>query len=221
MKYNDHITDHCSSPTLDAYFPDILALVFTKLQSSPSDSYKQRFVRFYHLVSARVEAGLGCDYFISYAEKLQSGVFTPIYLSIILQTTGQFARPVDRKIGVISYTKTLCDSQAFAHKYQKGWGFTANNLLDLLKNPPKVAGGFGDDIITEADVDDIGFGLGFTALNTCKRGARDDFPEISNVQAWVSEFMKASNARHGGAVLKFVQERMQPEAQAALAPYLQ
>lgn len=208
-------------PTLDAYFPDILALVFTKLQSSPSDSYKQRFVRFYHLVSARVEAGLGCDYFIGYAEKLQAGVFTPIYLNIILQTTGQFARPVDRKVGVISYTKTLCDSQAFAHKYQKGWGFTANNLLDLLKNPPKVAGGFGDDIITEADVDDIGFGVGFTALNTCKRGARDDFPEISNVQAWVSEFMKASNARHGGAILKFVQERMQPEAQAALAPYLQ
>ncbi|KUI61081.1 Importin alpha re-exporter [Cytospora mali] len=207
--------------TLDAYFPDVLALVFTKLQSSPSDSYKQRFVRFYHLVSARLEAGLGCDYFISRAEKLQSGVFTPIYLNIILQTTGQFARPVDRKIGVISYTKTLCDSQAFAQRYQKGWGFTANNLLDLLKNPPKVAGGFGDEIITEADVDDIGFGVGFTALNTCKRGPRDDFPEISNVQAWVSEYMKASNARHGGAVLKFVQERMQPEAQAALAPYLQ
>ncbi|KAK7729252.1 importin-alpha export receptor, partial [Cytospora paraplurivora] len=208
-------------PTLDAYFPDLLALVFTKLQSNPSDSYKQRFVRFYHLVSARVEAGLGADYFITYAEKLQSGVFTPIYLSIILQTTGQFARPVDRKIGVISYTKTLCESQAFAHKYQKGWGFTANSLLDLLKNPPKVAGGFGDDIITEADVDDIGFGVGFTALNTCKRGARDDFPEISNVQAWVSDYIKAANARNGGTILKYVQERMQPEAQAAIAPYLQ
>lgn len=164
---------------------------------------------------------MGADYFINHSEKVQAGVFAQLYPPIILSTTKQFARPVDRKIGVISYTKTLCDSAAFAQKYMKGWANTANNLLELLQNPPKVAGGFGDEVITEADVDDIGFGVGFTPLNTCKRGPRDDFPEIDNVQAWVSEYLKAGNARQGGAVLKFVQERMQPEAQAAIAPYLQ
>lgn len=164
---------------------------------------------------------MGADFFIQHSEKLQANIFTPIYLKIILSTTGQFARPVDRKIGVISYTKTLCGSKAFAEKYQKGWGFTANSLLDLLKNPPRVAAGFGDEIITEADVDDIGFGLGYTPLNTCKRAARDEFPEITDVQVWVSHYVKSANAQHGGLILKFVQERMQPEAQQALAPYLQ
>lgn len=164
---------------------------------------------------------MGADYFIQHAEKLQANIFTPIYLKIILSTTGQFARPVDRKIGVISFTKTLCGSKAFAEKYQKGWGFTANSLLDLLKNPPRVAAGFGDEIITEADVDDIGFGLGYTPLNTCKRGARDEFPEITDVQIWVSQYIKAANAEHSGLILKFAQDRMQPEAQQALAPYLQ
>ncbi|POS76247.1 importin alpha re-exporter [Diaporthe helianthi] len=208
-------------PTLDAFFPDILTLTFTKLQSNPSDSYKQRFVRFYHLVSANTASGMGTDFFINHSEKLQPGVFAQLYPPVILPTTKQFARPVDRKLGVISYTKTLCDSQAFAQKYMKGWANTANHLLELLQNPPKVAGGFGDEIITEADVDDIGFGVGFTPLNTCKRGPRDDFAEIDNVQAWVSEYLKAGNARQGGAVLKFVQERMQPDAQQAIAPYLQ
>ncbi|KAJ9143752.1 Chromosome segregation protein [Pleurostoma richardsiae] len=205
---------------LDSYFGTILTLVFTKLQANPSDSFKLRFVRFYHLVSAKgIEAGFGADYFIKHAEALQTGIFTPIYLNIILQTTGQFARPVDRKIGVISYTKTLCDSSAFAQRYVKGWGFTCNHLLDLLKNPPQVAA--GDEIITEADVDDIGFGVGYTPLNTCKRGPRDDFPDITDVQSWVGQFIKAANSRHGGAIAKFVDERLSPEAKEALAPYLQ
>lgn len=197
-------------------------LLLTKLQGDASDSFKQRFTRFYHLVSARVEHQLGADFFIKHVEGLQAKIFPVIYQTAILKTTGQFARPVDRKIGVISYTKTLCDSRAFAEQYgNKGWGWTANHLLDLLKNPPKVGGGHGDDTITEADVDDIGFGLGYTPLNTCKRGARDDYPEILDVQVWVSEYMKNSNATNGGMIIKFVQQRLPAEAQQALAPYLQ
>lgn len=178
--------------------------------------------RFYHLVSAKAgpDSKMGTDFFIKHAEAIQNGVFTPFYLTVILPTTGQFARPVDRKLGVISYTKTLCDSEAFASRYQKGWGFTCNNLLDLLKNPPRVAAGFGDEIVNEADVDDIGFGVGFTPLNTCKRGPRDDFPDIVEVDKWVSQFIKEANQRHAGRIAGFVETRLTPEAKAALAPYL-
>ncbi|KAL2015956.1 hypothetical protein VTK56DRAFT_4512 [Thermocarpiscus australiensis] len=210
-----------SGEILDPYFTTILTLIFTKLQANPTDSFKSRVARFYHLVSARAsEPGLGADYFIRHAEAIQANVFTPFYLTVILPTTGQFARPVDRKLGVISYTKTLCDSVAFAQRYQKGWGFTCNHLLDLLKNPPRVAAGFGDELVNEADVDDIGFGVGFTPLNTCKRGPRDDFPEIVEVDKWVGQFMKEANQRHGGRIAAFVNERLTPEAKAALAPYL-
>lgn len=206
---------------MDPYFTTILNLVFTKLQTHPTDSYKTRVARFYHLVSARgLEAGMGCDYFIKYAEGIQPNLFTPFYLTVVLPTTGSFARPVDRKLGVISYTKTLCDSSAFGTRYQKGWGFTCNHLLELLKNAPKVALGAGDEIVNEADVDDIGFGVGFTPLNTCKRSARDDFPEITDVEKWVTEYLTQANQRHGGAIAKYVQERLSPEAKAALSPYL-
>ncbi|KAM7189624.1 CAS/CSE protein, C-terminus domain containing protein [Naviculisporaceae sp. PSN 640] len=208
--------------TLEPYFGTIVTLLFSKLQSSPTDSFKSRIARFYHLVSARAgDSGLGSDYFIKHAEAIQANVFTPFYLTVVLPTTSQFARPVDRKLGVISYTKTLCESQAFAQRYQKGWGFTCNNLLDLLKNPPKVAAGLGDEIVNEADVDDIGFGIGFTPLNTCKRGPRDDFPEILEVDKWVSEYMKAANQKHGGQIVSFAEQRLQPEAKAVLAQYLQ
>ncbi|KAK3995035.1 CAS/CSE protein [Cladorrhinum sp. PSN332] len=207
-----------SAEVLSQYFPEILKIVFEKLQKNPSDSHKARVARFYHLVSARPE--LGADYFINHAEKVQQNVFTPFYLTIILPTTGSFARPVDRKLAVISYTRTLTNSQAFAVRYAKGWGFTATNLLDLLKNPPKVAAGYGDDIVNEADVDDIGFGIGFTPLNTCKRGARDDFPDIVEVDKWVGQSLKEANQRHGGKVATWAQERLNPETQAVIAPYL-
>ncbi|KAM7218971.1 CAS/CSE protein, C-terminus domain containing protein [Rhypophila decipiens] len=208
--------------TLEPYFGTLINLLFTKLQSSPTDSFKSRIARFYHLVSARAgDSGLGADYFIKHAEAIQVKVFVPFYLTVVLPTTAQFARPVDRKLGVISYTKTLCESQAFAQTYQKGWAFTCNNLLDLLKNPPKVAAGFGDEIVNEADVDDIGFGIGFTPLNTCKRGPRDDFPEILEVEKWVSEYMKTANQKHGGKVVAYATERLTDEAKAVLGQYLQ
>jgi exportin-2 (importin alpha re-exporter) len=206
---------------LEPYFGTIITLVFGKLQANPTDSYKTRVARFFHLVSARAgEAKMGADFFIKHAEAIQANVFTPFYLTVILPTTGQFARPVDRKLGVISYTKTLADSEAFATRYAKGWGFTCNNLLDLLKNPPRVAAGFGDEIVNEADVDDIGFGVGFTPLNTCKRGPRDDFSDIVEVDKWVGLFLKEANTRHGGKIAAFVEQRLTPEAKAALAPYL-
>lgn len=205
---------------LDAHYKVILELLFTKLQNNPSDSYKTRFVRFYHLVSARTEAGYGADYFIKHAEALQEGVFVPIYLKIVLTVTSQFARPVDRKLGVISFTKSLCESQAFAQKYMKGWGYTCNHMLDLLKNAPTVAAGHGDDIM-EADVDDIGFGLGYTPLSTCKRGPRDDFGDITNIESWVGQYVKDANQRHGGAIAKFAAERLAPEVQSVFATYLQ
>ena len=106
-------------------------------------------------------------------------------------------------------------------RYQKGWGFTCNHLLDLLKNPPQVTSGAGDEVINEADVDDIGFGVGYTPLNTCKRGARDDFPEVENVQQWVSDFIKDADKRHNGAIAGFINNRLQDESKQALAPYLQ
>ncbi|AEO63394.1 uncharacterized protein THITE_2108580 [Thermothielavioides terrestris NRRL 8126] len=210
-----------SGDVLDPYFGTIITLIFSKLQSNPTDSFKSRVARFYHLVSARAgDAKLGADYFIKHAEAIQANVFTPFYLTVILPTTGTFVRPVDRKLGVISYTKTLCESESFANRYVKGWGFTCNHLLDLLKNPPRVSAGIGDEIVNEADVDDIGFGLGFTPLNTCKRGPRDDFPDIVEVDKWVSQYLKEANQRHGGKIATFVQERLVPEARAALAPYL-
>ncbi|EAA31630.1 putative mportin-alpha export receptor [Neurospora crassa] len=213
----------CSFPAsvLEPYFGTILTLIFTKLQKNPSDSYKTRVASFYHLVSARSgEAGLGTDYFIKHAETIQSGVFTPFYLQVVIPTTREFARPSDRKLAVISYSKTLVESKAFAERYMKGWGFTCNALLELLKNPPKVSAGAGDEILNEADVDDIGFGIGFTPLSTCKRPPRDEFPEITDVQQWVGDFLKASDKAHNGLITKYASERLNDEAKAVLAPIL-
>ncbi|KAM0260697.1 hypothetical protein ACHAQJ_002613 [Trichoderma viride] len=205
---------------LDPYFDTILRLIFTKLQGSPADSFKIRFVRFFHLVAARLEAGYGTDYFVKHSDKVDEKVFAQVYPPFILQETDKLARPVDRKAAVISLTKTLCDSQVFAHKFAKGWGNTCRILLTLLANPPSAAAGVGDEIIIENSPDDIGFGLTFTALNTCKLAARDDFPEVQDVTTWVKEYMVGANQRHGGAVEGFISQRLTPELQEAIAQYI-
>lgn len=206
--------------TLEPYFKEILSLLFTKLQASPSDSFKLRFVRFYHLVSARVDVGLGTDFFVSQVDLVQNNLFVQIYLSIVLPNSDLLNRPVDRKLAVISFAKSMGDSAAFAQRYQKGWRFTCEAMLKLLLNAPKVATGAGDDVVNEADVDDIGFGLSFTALNTCKKSITDVYPEIQDVKVWVRQYLTDANARHNGAIVKYIMERLSDEGKAAMTIYV-
>lgn len=200
------------------YFDTILTILLTRLNNNPPEKYKQRFVQFYHLISSRNESGFGADFFIQTADAIQNGVFVPIYLTIILPTTEQFARPLERKLAVISFTKTLTDSQAFAVKYIKGWTKTCEALLKLLENPPMPVA--ADDLVAEADVDDLSFGVGFTQLNTCKRAPRDDWPEVTDVKSWVGSYLKTADGRHSGAIAGYVNERLSPEAKAVLLSYM-
>jgi exportin-2 (importin alpha re-exporter) len=147
-----------------------------------------------------------------------NSVFKPIYLTVILPDTQKLARPTDRKTAVVSFTKTLGDSQAFVDRYPKGWGLTTQRLIELLVNPPVPSA--ADDIIPDADVDEVGFGVGFTQLNTCKKAPRDPFPEIADVRQWVSQYLKDADSRHGGRIGKLVQERLDPQTQQALQQYL-
>lgn len=172
-------------------------------------------------MASRVEAGFGADYFMKHAEKIQEGIFAKVYPPFVLAETEKLARPVDRKLAVVSLTKTLCESQAFAQKFAKGWANTCKILLALLVNPPVVSAGLGDELINEADVDDIGFGLSYTALNTCRPIARDDYPEVTAVAPWVSAYISSANQRHNGAIVNFVNTRLTPEQQQALQQYLQ
>lgn len=139
-------------------------------------------------------------------------------MTVILPDTQKLARPTDRKTAVVSLTKTLGDSQAFVDRYPKGWVFTTQRLIELLVNPPVPTS--ADDIIPDADVDELGFGVGFTQLNTCKKAPRDPFPEIPDVKAWVGHYLKDADARHGGRVVKILQERLDDTSKQALAAYL-
>jgi exportin-2 (importin alpha re-exporter) len=75
-------------------------------------------------------------------------------------------------------------------------------------------------MIPDADVDEVGFGVGYTQLNTCKKPAKDPFAEITDVKVWVGEWLKDANQRHNGRVVALVDERLAPDVKRALAEYL-
>ncbi|KAH7073441.1 CAS/CSE protein [Paraphoma chrysanthemicola] len=204
---------------LEPYFVTILQLMLQRLSNMKTENFQQRFIAFYHFVSARQDKGLGTDFFIHVTDQIQHDVFKPMYLTVILPDTQKLARPTDRKTAVVSFTKTLGDSQAFVDRYPKGWMLTAQRLIELLVNPPVPTA--ADDIIPDADVDEVGFGVGFTQLNTCKKPARDPFPEIPDVKVWVANYLKDANTRHNGRIVSIVQERLDDSTKQALAQYLQ
>lgn len=115
--------------------------------------------------------------------------------------------------------KTLANSEAFAHRYKKGWGFTCEALLKLLELPPLPIA--RDDVIAENDVDDMAFGVGFTQLNTIKARPRDPWPEVGpDLRLWVGKYLKAADVKHGGRISQFVQERLSDEAKTVLGTYM-
>ncbi|KAF2015307.1 Cse1-domain-containing protein [Aaosphaeria arxii CBS 175.79] len=209
---------HIPLEIMQPYFVTIVQLMLTRLSSMKTEMFQQRFIAFYHFISARQDKGLGADFFITVSDQVQQDVFKGVYLTIILPDTQKLPRPVDRKTAVVSFTKTLTDSEAFVSRYPKGWGLTTQRLIELLINPPVPQA--HDDIIPDADVDEVGFGVGFTQLNTCRKQPKDPFPEITDVKSWVGQYLKDANTRHNGKIVNLVQERLGPDVQSALNEYL-
>jgi len=212
------IVTHVPVEALQPYFTTILQLMLHRLSGNKTENFQQRFIAFYHFTSARLEQGLGTDFFLSVTDQVQHDIFKALYLQVILPETQKLARPTDRKTAVVSFTKTLGDSQAFVDRYPKGWQLTAQRLIELLVNPPVPTA--ADDIIPDADVDELGFGVGFTQLNTCKKAPRDPFPEITDIKNWVGGYLKGADQRHQGRIGKIVQERLDAESKQALVGYL-
>jgi len=104
-------------------------------------------------------------------------------------------------------------------RYPKGWSLTCEALLKLLINPPVPPA--ADDALLDADIDELSFGVGFTALNTCKRPPKDPFPEVPEVKAWVGQYLTQMDSQNGGRVSKFVQERLSDSAKQALLACMQ
>lgn len=150
-----------------------------------------------------------------------SSVFKQVYLTIIVPDTQKLSRPFDRKTAVVSLTHTLANSEAFVSRFNKGgWAITCEALLKLLINPPLPASA-SDIFIEDRDVEDVGFGVGFTALNTCKPLPKDAFPEVQDVKAWVGSYLREADQRTSGRVGQFVNEKLSPDAKAALGQVMQ
>ena len=209
---------HFQSSALEPYWSHIVTIMLTHLQSKQSQAFQLRFIRFYHFIGARDDKGLGVDFFVAATDLVQQDVFKMLYLQIILPKTQELARPSDRKLAVISLTKTLADSKAFVERYPKGWALTCNALLKLLEDPPVVSR--ENDAIAEVDVEDSSFGVGFTQLNTVRRVAPDPFPDVTDLRSWVGQYLKAADQRHGGRIAKFVNETLSPDAKKVLTAYM-
>lgn len=119
----------------------------------------------------------------------------------------------------MSFTKTLSNSEAFASRYKKGWGFTCEALLTLLSQPPLPVR--EDDVIAEHDVEDMAFGVGFTQLSTIRLRQKDPFPDIGiDINGWVKTYLKEVDVKRNGQISSFAQERLSDQAKAGLAQYM-
>lgn len=204
--------------TMKPYYPQVFSILLGRLSNSRTDSFAIRFVRLYYLMSALPQ--LGVDFIIEAFEAVQAGVYTQLYMGVILPETQKLLRPLDRKTAVVALTNTLTSSEAFANKYAKGWAYTVEALLKLMLNPPDLSRTDGDNI-QDQDVDDVGFGVGFTQLNTCRPPVKDFFSDVKDLKAYIGQQLRQADQQSNGKISKFVQERLNDETRSTLANYMQ
>ena len=58
---------------MQQYYTPLLQMILSKLDKSKSDSLNSRFTRFYHLISAKADEGLGADFFIGLINNIGQG----------------------------------------------------------------------------------------------------------------------------------------------------
>jgi exportin-2 (importin alpha re-exporter) len=168
-------------------------LLFENLAKNPSSSYKLGFVRFYHLVSARTDAGLGADFFIDYANKVQPDIFATTYLKTILPISESSLSTIDRKLAVVSFAKSIAESRAFSQTDTAAWKQTCETMLKLASLPetPSRVEDEDDDIASHADPEVIpSLGINFTTLSSCKHPPIDRLAEIQNVPQWLAKYLQ-------------------------------
>jgi len=65
------IITHIPLAALQPYFVTIVQLMLTRLSSMKTETFQQRFIAFYHFISARQEKGLGTDFFVAVSDQVQ------------------------------------------------------------------------------------------------------------------------------------------------------
>jgi exportin-2 (importin alpha re-exporter) len=56
---------------LQPYFVTIVQLMLTRLSGMKTETFQQRFIAFYHFISARQDKGLGTDFFVAVSDQVQ------------------------------------------------------------------------------------------------------------------------------------------------------
>ena len=187
-------------PPLQPYWKQIFIILFTRLNSSKTETFGQRFSRFVYFLVYREKEGAGPDFTIKSMDEVQSGIFVQVFTSVILLDTLKLQKPLDRKLAIIGLTKLLLTSSLITTPpYQAVSPTAAKTLHKLIATPEVVPQGPSatDDLSHEADLDEMGFGVAFSTLNTTKKAVQDPAPGVpmAGLRDWVVANFKESSDR--------------------------
>ncbi|EPS41095.1 hypothetical protein H072_5033 [Dactylellina haptotyla CBS 200.50] len=202
---------------LQPHIGQVFNIIMTRLSGSCTELLTVRFTKFFHILSARVEQGMGPDWAIAAIDSVQTKIFGELYKAFIIPSTQKLVKYIDRKYAVVGLTRVVTASTSLAapgSAYSPMWRGSVTALLKLLEVPPVLAGeGAAYDQTAEADLDDVSFSVSFVTLNTARKEVSDPYPDVVDARKWVGGEVKKS---------KVFQERfgeLTPEHKTVLEGY--
>ncbi|KNC55536.1 cellular apoptosis susceptibility protein [Thecamonas trahens ATCC 50062] len=221
------VTTGLPAEALASSFHNIYILIFTKLTATEKSPW---YVRHMGLWMTKYAAVMDTwDGVMAGVEALQSGLFGQL-VPILADAAARYADPVERKAVVVSLTKLLTGTPAFAQNFGEAWSALFAGIVDALALELKsddeslevkvaAAKASSKQVMhsgsSAAEASALEYDTKFAQLANAQQAVEDIAPEVENPRAWFVEQVVGFSRAVGGGILANV-ELSQEQGEAAM-----
>ncbi|KAH8927183.1 hypothetical protein BT69DRAFT_1330631, partial [Atractiella rhizophila] len=210
--------------TLKTYIVPLFTLLITRLTTSKTEKYQQKFIRFLFYAFSIEKPDLTGDDIIAGVDgcQPQPGLFGQMMQGAIAPNIPK-VQTKDRRIVAVGLCDLLCRSPAMLNSPSVAcWPATLEALLKLIILPQIAPDGHEDDELQLQDLDEstLGYQAAFSKLGASETTQEDPVKRVADVRNYLAVEIGNAAKRHPGKIGPLI-DKVSPEFAQPFKAYLQ
>uniref|UniRef100_A0A6A7G5K1 Exportin-2 n=1 Tax=Hirondellea gigas TaxID=1518452 RepID=A0A6A7G5K1_9CRUS len=197
------------------FLPEIMRLIFTKLQKDRS----QRFVKNFCIFCAYFIITQGFPSFLKTIDFVQDGILTMLVKRIWLPNVEFLDSDLGRRICVVGICDMLCSPEFITSKYMADlWGPLLQYVINIFELKPAP---FTSEHEELEELERAGYNAQYSHLAYARDIEHDPVSKFGNVRHHLSKGLSAISSKYPGKFEGLIKSSLLPVQQQALSTYFQ
>eukprot|EP01083_Nonionella_stella_P081201 223562_1 len=222
QKSNDHhafaimqaIIEFIPLSALEQYIPEIMRLVFTKLQTDKSN----RFVKNFCVFCGHFLAKHGYVLFVKSLDLVQKDIFGMILERVIIRNAKVLDTELARKICVFGLIRVLCAPEFIQSDFARFWPVTMQYVIEIFEMAPAPYRPEEDDL---EELERAGYNAQYARLAYARDRPFDPVKKFGDVRKCLAEGLGELSKKFPGKLTPMISANLSEVHRKALADYLQ